>query len=79
MCCITSATGRPTTPSCGSGLARGGRSIIVVDFHERTESRGLPRAMRLADSEVIAEFDRAGFQLARRWNFRPRQCVLEFR
>ena len=37
-----------------SGLKRGGR-IVIVDFHKRQESSGPPLAMRLADTEVIAE------------------------
>lgn len=61
-----------------AGLKPGGR-IVIVDFHKRQESSGPPLAMRLADTEVIGEFERAGMKLARRWDFLPRQYILEFR
>lgn len=61
-----------------AGLKPGGR-VVIVDFHKRQESSGPPMAMRLADSEVIGEFERAGMKLARRWDFLPRQYILEFR
>ncbi len=61
-----------------AGLKPGGR-IVIVDFHKRQETSGPPLAMRLADTEVIGEFERAGMKLSRRWDFLPRQYVLEFR
>lgn len=61
-----------------AGLKSGGR-IVIVDFHKREEKTGPPLAMRLSDVEVIGEFERAGMKLARRWDFLPRQYMLEFR
>ncbi len=61
------------------GALKPGGRIVIVDFHKRQETSGPPLAMRLADAEVIGDFERAGMKLARRWDFLPRQYILEFR
>jgi arsenite methyltransferase len=58
-------------------LKPGGR-IVNIDFQKRDLPVGPPVSMKLSDEQVIAEFNSAGFRLARRHDFLPYQYFLEF-
>jgi ubiquinone/menaquinone biosynthesis C-methylase UbiE len=58
-------------------LRKGGR-IVIVDFHKREMPIGPPPEMKLPDTGVIAEFQAAGFRLAKRLDFLPYQYFLQF-
>ena len=68
-------------PSYYSKLAKvlklGGR-IVVIDFYKKELSVGPPPSMKLSDQEVVAEFQHAGFQLAKRLDILPYQYYLFF-
>lgn len=59
-------------------LKPGGR-IVVLDFHKRPLPVGPPVEEKLSEQEMIEEFSRAGFRLARSHDFLPYQYFLEFR
>ena len=58
-------------------LKPGGR-IVVIDFYKKDLPVGPPPSMKLADQEVIAEFQKAGFALSKRLNSLPYQYFLFF-
>jgi len=58
-------------------LKPGGR-IVVIDFYKKELPVGPPPSMKLSDQEVIAEFQHAGFQLAKRLDTLPYQYYLFF-
>jgi arsenite methyltransferase len=58
-------------------LKPGGR-IVVIDFHKKNLPVGPPPSMKLSDQEVIAEFQKAGFTLAKRLGILPYQYYLFF-
>ena len=58
-------------------LKPGGR-IVVIDFYKKDLPVGPPASMKLSDDEVIADFRRAGFPLAKRLDFLPYQYYLFF-
>jgi arsenite methyltransferase len=58
-------------------LKPGGR-IVVIDFYKKELPVGPPLSMKLSDQEVIAEFQHAGFQLAKRLDILPYQYYLFF-
>jgi predicted methyltransferase len=59
-----------------ASLKPGGR-VAVIDF--RMESlEGPPRAARIEPQRVIAELDRAGYQVAKQHDFLPNQYFLVF-
>ena len=58
-------------------LKPGGR-IVVIDFYKKDLPVGPPPPMKLSDREVIAELQRAGFQLAKRLVILPYQYYLFF-
>jgi ubiquinone/menaquinone biosynthesis C-methylase UbiE len=58
-------------------LKQGGR-IVVIDFYKKELPVGPPPSMKLSDQEVIAEFQHAGFQLAKRLDMLPYQYYLFF-
>jgi ubiquinone/menaquinone biosynthesis C-methylase UbiE len=58
-------------------LAPGGQ-VVIVDYHKRDTGGGPPLEMRLAREDVVKEFERAGFRLAREHTFLPYQYFLVF-
>ena len=58
-------------------LKPGGR-IVVIDFYKKDLPVGPPPSMKLADQEVIAEFQKAGFALSKRLGSLPYQYFLFF-
>lgn len=58
-------------------LKPGGR-IVIIEFHKKETPVGPPPSMKLADQEVIAELQKAGFRLAKRLDFLPYQYILSF-
>lgn len=58
-------------------LKPGGR-MVVIDFHKKDLPVGPPPPMKLADQEVIAEFQKAGFVLRKRLDSLPYQYFLFF-
>lgn len=58
-------------------LREGGR-IAVVDFRPEAEGAGPPREARLPEAQVVTEMAAAGFVLAARHDFLPRQYFLVF-
>jgi arsenite methyltransferase len=58
-------------------LKPGGR-IVVIDFYKKDLPVGPPPSMKLSDQEVIAEFRKAGFTLAKRLDTLPYQYYLFF-
>jgi arsenite methyltransferase len=58
-------------------LNRGGR-IAVIDFYKKDLPVGPPPAMKLSAEEVILEFRKAGFALAKRLDILPYQYYLFF-
>jgi arsenite methyltransferase len=58
-------------------LKPGGR-IVVIDFYKKEQPVGPPPSMKLSDQEVIAEFRKAGFTLAKRLDILPYQYYLFF-
>lgn len=61
-----------------ASLRPGGR-IVVVDFHKRPLPVGPPPSEKLAEEDVIREFQQAGFRLHKQHDFLPHQYFLEFR
>jgi ubiquinone/menaquinone biosynthesis C-methylase UbiE len=58
-------------------LARGGR-VVVVDFLPGDLPVGPPPTEKLGEREVVAEFEKAGFQRVHSLDFLPYQYVLVF-
>ena len=58
-------------------LKPGGR-IVVIDFYKKSLPVGPPPSMKLSDQQVIAELQRAGFQLSKRLDSLPYQYFLFF-
>jgi len=58
-------------------LKPGGR-IVVIDFYKKDLPVGPPPSMKLADQEVVAEFQKAGFALSKRLDSLPYQYFLFF-
>lgn len=58
-------------------LRAGGR-IAIIDFRPDAAGAGPPREARLPEDQVIAELGEAGFVLAERHDFLPRQYFLLF-
>jgi len=58
-------------------LKPGGR-IVIIEFHKKETPVGPPPSMKLADTEVIAELQKAGFRLAKRLDILPYQYYLSF-
>jgi ubiquinone/menaquinone biosynthesis C-methylase UbiE len=58
-------------------LKPGGR-IVVIDFYKKNQPIGPPPSMKLADQEVIAELQKAGFALSKRLDSLPYQYFLFF-
>jgi len=52
--------------------------IVVIDFYKKDLPIGPPTSMKLSDTEVVAELQRAGFKLARRLDILPYQYFLFF-
>ncbi|GIU77186.1 MAG: methyltransferase type 11 [Bryobacteraceae bacterium] len=61
-----------------AALRPGGR-IVVIDFHKRPLPVGPPPDEKLAEEEVIAEFQKSGFRLDRKHDWLEHQYFLEFR
>ena len=68
-------------PQLAKALKSGGR-IVVIEFYKKEMPIGPPPSMKLSDDEVIAEFRRAGFTLAKRLDILPyqtlRNCTLVY-
>ena len=58
-------------------LKKGGR-IVVIDFYKKELPVGPPPAMKLSEEEIAAEFQKAGFALAKRLDILPYQYYLFF-
>jgi len=58
-------------------LKPGGR-IVVIDFHKKELPIGPHPSMKLADREVIAELQKAGFAMSKRLDSLPYQYFLFF-
>jgi ubiquinone/menaquinone biosynthesis C-methylase UbiE len=58
-------------------LKPGGR-VVVIDFFKRELPVGPPMAMKLSESEVVTELQKAGFRLARKLEMLPYQYYLVF-
>ena len=59
-------------------LKPGGR-IVIIDFHKRELPVGPPVSMKLAEEEVIAELEAAGFVREASYDLLPYQYFLVFR
>jgi hypothetical protein len=51
---------------------------VVIDFYKKELPVGPPPAMKLSEEEVAAEFQKAGFALAKRLDILPYQYYLFF-
>lgn len=60
-----------------TALREDGR-IAIIDFRPSAPGLGPPREVRLPESQVVAELEEAGFALAERHDFLPRQYFLVF-
>jgi ubiquinone/menaquinone biosynthesis C-methylase UbiE len=58
-------------------LKPGGR-IVVIDFYKKELPVGPSPSMKLSEQDVIAEFQQAGFKLAKRLDILPYQYYLFF-
>jgi arsenite methyltransferase len=58
-------------------LKSGGR-VVVIDFYKKELPVGPPPSMKLSEQDVIAEFQQAGFKLAKRLDILPYQYYLFF-
>lgn len=58
-------------------LKPGGR-IVVIDFYKKDLPVGPPPSMKIAEQDVIAELQRAGFGLSKRLDILPYQYFLFF-
>lgn len=58
-------------------LKPGGR-IVVIDFYEKSLPVGPPPSMKISETAVVKEFERAGFKLSKRLNTLPYQYFLFF-
>jgi ubiquinone/menaquinone biosynthesis C-methylase UbiE len=64
-------------PKLAAGLKKGGR-VAVVDFRKGDFPVGPPDAHKLTADAVTAEFDAAGWSVAKQWDELPYQYVLVF-
>lgn len=60
-----------------AALRPGGR-IVVLEFHKKELPVGPPPSMKLAEDELVAELDAAGFREVKSHDFLPYQYFLEF-
>jgi hypothetical protein len=58
-------------------LKKGGR-IVVIDFYKKELPVGPPPEMKLSAEEITAEFQKAGFVLAKQLDILPYQYYLFF-
>jgi ubiquinone/menaquinone biosynthesis C-methylase UbiE len=61
-----------------AGALRDGGRVAIVDFRPDAEGPGPPREARLPEAQVVEELAEAGFALAERHDFLPRQYFLVF-
>jgi predicted methyltransferase len=59
-------------------VLRDGGRIAIIDFRPDAPGLGPPREARLPEAQVVAELGEAGFVLAERHDFLPRQYFLVF-
>ena len=52
--------------------------IVIIDFYKKDLPVGPPQAMKIAPEEVIGEFQKAGFTLAKQLDILPYQYYLSF-
>ena len=69
---------RPAYLAKLAGALKPGGRIVVIDFYKKDLPVGPPPSMKLADQEVIAEFQKAGFALSKRLDSLPYQYFLFF-
>ena len=69
---------RPAYLAKLAGALKPGGRIVVIDFYKKDLPVGPPSSMKLADQEVIAEFQKAGFALSKRLDSLPYQYFLFF-
>ncbi len=60
-----------------ASLADGGQ-VVVIDFYKRSLPVGPPVEQKLSRDEVVAEFQKAGYQLVAEEEFLPYQYFLSF-
>lgn len=61
-----------------AGALRDGGRVAILDFRPDAEGPGPPHEARLAEAQVVTELTEAGFGLAGRHDFLPRQYFLVF-
>jgi ubiquinone/menaquinone biosynthesis C-methylase UbiE len=59
-------------------VSKPGGRVVVIDFFKKPLPVGPPESMKLSDQEVIAEFQKAGFNLSKRLDTLPYQYFLFF-
>lgn len=59
-------------------LKENGR-VAILEYRPNEESPGPPKQYRLAEPAIIAEMNAAGYALAERHDFLPRECFLVFK
>lgn len=64
-------------PKLATALRPGGR-IVVIDFHKKPLPIGPPEDMKLSESQVVSEFEAAGFERVKSFDFLPYQYFLIF-
>ncbi len=55
-----------------------GGQVVVIDFQKKDTPVGAPMEMRVAREDVVREFERHGFRLAKEHTFLPYQYFLVF-
>lgn len=69
---------RPAYYAKLSRILKPGGRIVVVDFYKRELPVGPPPNMKLSETEVVGEFQRSGFRLAKQLQILPYQYFLFF-
>lgn len=59
-------------------ILKPGGQVVIIDFQKKDTPVGAPMEMRLAREDVVREFERNGFRLAKEHTFLPYQYFLVF-